>query len=197
MGCSSSADRSQRGFTMIELLIGASVAAVGLYATMQLAIAALNGNTERRDSIAAEQLAQHLLATIQTDGVMWFDPMPMGKYLSRIQGPPGTGPTSGWLLPLDAKASTDKRVGGIGWDKTYDGGLMVELPQDQGTLYCTHFRLTWVTTDLIRAEVRVSWPRRQLAPEKYADCPAEMAYDVGNVGSVTLPAMVMRNVYVQ
>ena len=171
--------RSQRGFTLIELLIGASVAAIGLYATMMLAIAALRGNTERRDSIAAEQLAQHLLATIQTDGVMWFDPMPMGKYLARIQGPPGSGPSTGWLMPLDAKMATDKRVGGVGWDKTYDGGMMVEMPQDRGTQFCTHYRLSWVTADLIRAEVRVSWPRRTLLPEKYADCPRSEERRVG------------------
>lgn len=190
----------EQGFTILELLIGAGVATVGLYASLTLAMAALHGNTERRDSILAEQYAQHLLATIQAEGTIWTNDTPpanTGNLLVKATTPAVVGQTSGWVQAPGDVFATDKRVGPMGGNKTWDQGLLSELPNDRGTRFCAHYRLTWVTTDLIRAEVRIAWPHANLPTDKYADCPADMVFDVGNVGSITLPAMVMKNVYVQ
>lgn len=190
--------RRPTGFTLVEVLVGAVVAAIGLFATMQLALAALRGNTERRDSILAEQLAQHVLASLQTEAIYWTQDVPTQvKYLGALPTPYSAGETSGWTLTPGVGFGADKRTGALGAVALWDNGLLNELPNDRGTRFCTHYRLTWVTPDMARAEVRVSWPHSNVDDTKYQACPADMVYDVGNVGSMTLPAMVMRNVYVQ
>ncbi len=192
--------RSQRGFTVLELLIGSAVATIGLYASLLLAMSALRGNTERRDSILAEQYAQHLLATIQSEAVMWTNDSPPNNipdFLKNVTTPAVVAQSTGWLHGPVSVFATGKQVGPMGASKTWDSGLLSEMPNDRGTRFCVHYRLTWITTEMIRAEVRVTWPRLSLPMDKYADCPAEMVLDVGNVGSITLPAMVMKNVYVQ
>ena len=68
--------RNQRGFSMVELLVGAAVALIGLYASLNMAIYALHANQERRDAIAAEQYAEHVLSTIQAEAVFWTDVLP-------------------------------------------------------------------------------------------------------------------------
>jgi type II secretory pathway pseudopilin PulG len=137
--------KSQQGFTILELLIGAGVATIGLFASMTLAMAALRGNTERRDSILAEQYAQHLLATIQAEGTIWTNDSPpanAGNLLVNATSPAVVGQSSGWLLvPGDAFAS-DKRVGALGANNIWDQGLLQELPNDRGTRFCSHYRLT-------------------------------------------------------
>ena len=103
-----------------------------------------------------------------------------------------------WTAAKSQGFNTDKRIGAMGADSVhYDDGILQEIPVDRGTRYCAWWRLIWVTPELIRAEARVAWTRPQVAVDKYKQCPIDMAYDVGNVGSVTLPAMVMKNVYVQ
>ncbi len=197
--------RSQRGFTMVELLVGASVALIGLYASLNMAMYALHANQERRDAISAEQYAEHLLSTIQAEAVFWTDvnPPQVGWYLYRLPGF-AQGATTGWQIAPGMEQSEDKRVGRMGADWIYDGGIRFafygasgELVVPTGTTYCAFWRLTWVTDSLVRAEAKVAWQRSALNVDKYKDCPVTMTDDVGNVGTMTLPAMVMKNVYVQ
>ncbi len=190
--------RNQRGFSMVELLVGAAVALIGLYASLNMAIYALHANQERRDAIAAEQYAEHVLSTIQAEAVFWTDVLPpqVGWYLFRLPAF-AQGATTGWQLVPGVDQADDKRVGRMGADWIYDGGIRFEIPAERGVSYCGFWRLTWVTDSLARADVKVAWQRPQLNVDKYKDCPVTMTDDVGNVGTMTLPAMVMKNVYVQ
>ena len=209
-----SVDRHARGFSMVELLVGASVALIGLYASLNMAMYALHANQERRDSIAAEQYAEHVLSTIQAEALFWTDlnpPYGYIWYLFRLDQLSAAGDlpanrTTGWLKVPGTDQGDDKRVGRVGADEIYDAGIQFATygfnaagtgSAPPGPAYCGFWRLTWVTSSLIRAEVKVAWPRASLNVDKYKDCPATMADDVGNVGSITLPAMVMKNVYVQ
>lgn len=189
-----------RGFTLVELLVGAAIAVIGLFASLTLAITALRGNSERRDSLLAGQLAEHLLATIQAEGARWTGDAAPGTvlpYLSKLPTPPTPGTATAWLSAPTDPFGADKRVGPLGADTLYDQGALLEMPASRGPRFCAHYRLIWVSADLARAEVRVTWPRPQAPIDKYSSCPVTMIDDVGMVGSVTLPALVMRNVYVQ
>lgn len=190
--------RPAHGFTLVEVLVGSAVAIIGLYASMYLIMTSLRGNTERLDAGQAEHLAEHLLATIQTDAVRWSGDGLTGYYISAAPVPPVPGQGSPWTLAKQPGFDTDKRVGAMGGDtQLFDDGVLQEIPKDRGARYCAWWRLIWVTPELLRAEVRVAWARPQVAVEKYQQCPIGMADDLGNVGSITLPAMVMKNVYVQ
>jgi len=197
--------RQSAGFTLIELMVAGSIATVALYATMSMSLAALRGNSEQRAAADAQELVQHILATVQGESSGWVDQQPGQQtplFLSTLPTAPSSGGdkngSKGWLIVPGEAFGTDKRVGKLGADGTfYDKGILNEVPSRMGVQYCAHYRLTWVTDDLVRVEVRVTWPHPQVEVDKYAACPADMVNDIGNVGSVTLPTMVMRNVAVQ
>lgn len=191
--------RSKRGFTLVELLVGSAVAVIGLYASMSLVLHTMRGNTDRRDSQAALQLAEHTLATIQAEATLWTADLPPGftTYLAALPQPMAPGASSSWQQGAGNALSADKRVGPLGADSRYDQGSLLELPATRGTRYCLHWRVTWVSAELVRAEVRVSWPRAHANVDDYKTCPVGMVADSANLYSVSLPAMVMKNVYVQ
>ena len=62
---------SSQGFSLIELLISAAIATTGMYASLSLCMTALKGNTEMRDQSIAMVYAEHVLNTVQGEGVMW------------------------------------------------------------------------------------------------------------------------------
>ncbi len=171
-----------------------------MYASLSLCLSALKGNTEMRDSAIALTYAEHLLSTIQGESVMWqtkTDSVP-GRFLRHLPVPAATGQSTGWKVLQMNPFATDKRVGDMGDDShLYDAGMLFALPSEQRPRYCTQYRLTWVTPDLFRAEVRVGWSRPHVPVDKYRACPTAMFDDIGNVVSVSMPAMVMKNVYAQ
>ena len=193
--------RSRRGFTLVELLVAASIGIVGMYASIAMSVVALRGNTESRDAVWGTYFAEHLLATVQAEGILWISDYALpdtGHYLNRLPWPAVPGQGTGWLPASFNKNNPDKRTGPMGNDsELWDAGILKEMPTELATRYCAHVRLFWVSTDMARAEVRVAWPRRNAAIAKYFDCPANMALNVADVGSVTLSAMVMKNVYVR
>ncbi|MEY3014517.1 MAG: hypothetical protein RIT45_3252 [Pseudomonadota bacterium] len=194
-------DRSRAGYTLLELMIAAAVAATGLYASLNMATYALRGNTELRDANAALGLAEHLLATMQAEAVLWVTANPADSsplYLKALPVPPTPGQASDWKIAKLNPYDKDKRVGELGDDGlVFDAGALQEVPSDRGKRYCVHYRLTWVGLELVRAEVRVSWARPHVPADAYISCPKTMIDDVANVSSVALAGSVMRNTSAQ
>ena len=193
--------RSSRGYSIIELMIASAIATSGLYASLSLCTSALKGNSEARDASQGMMLAEHVVATIQGEAAFYWlaNPPPQAnntrfiKHVIKTDNPM-VGDTSGWLLLPGRDLYADKRVGNLGGDAThYDLGVMLEIPPGDAPRYCAHWQLTVLNPNLMRAEVRVAWSRLGVPADKYKTCPPNMADDVGNVGSVTLPAMIMRN----
>jgi type II secretory pathway pseudopilin PulG len=189
-----------QGFSLIEVLAAGAIGMIGLFATLATALYAARGNAERRDVQVGAQLAEHVLATIQGEATMWTgdgNPIAILEYLGHLPTPATPGQGTAWLAGPTQAFAADKRVGPLGSDIRYDQGALLEIPSDRGTRYCVHYKLTWVSTDMVRADVRVSWPRSNAPSEAYLACPSDMLFDVANVGSVSLPGLVMRNVNVQ
>lgn len=193
--------RHQRGYSIIELVVASAIATSGLYASLALCTSALQGNSEARDAAQAMMLTEHVVATIQGEAAFFWltNPPPEAnktRFLQHVLQTafPVTGDTSGWRLLPGRDLYADKRVGNMGGDTThYDLGVVLEVPPEDAARYCAHWRLTVLNPDLLRAEVRVAWGRLGVPVDKYKLCPSDMVNDIGNVGSVTLPAMVMRN----
>jgi len=188
-----------RGFSLVELLVSAAIATTGMYASLSMCMSALQGNTEMRDSAIALTQAEHVLATMQGEAWLWQDKMDtLPRFFRHMPTPFAVGQSTGWKTLRSNPFAPDKRVGDMGDDAhIYDQGLLYALPSADRPRYCTQWRMTWVTADLIRAEVRVGWSRPHVPADKYKACPNAMFDDIGNVLSVAIPAMVMRNVYAQ
>jgi type II secretory pathway pseudopilin PulG len=194
--------RGSQGYTLVELLIAATIAATAMFASLNMATYALRGNTELRDSGVALGLAQHLLATIQAEGSMWVTDHPADSqtplYLRQLPAPPTVGQGTGWLVARVNPYDTDKRVGDLGDDSVvFDVGVQQELPSGQRPRFCVHYRMFWVGTGLARAEVRVSWARPHVGADTFKACPIAMIDDVASASGVALTGTVMRNGSVQ
>jgi prepilin-type N-terminal cleavage/methylation domain-containing protein len=224
------AEKLEKGFTLVELLVVTAITAVGFIALITLQTAAIHGVTNSKDLIGAINLAEHLLNTIKIEALEWTndtDQTPWSnnnfRYIKNLPGPSGSeiyeGNTKGWMPAYD-HSFADKRVNQNGYDTYYDPGLLEEIPTfwtnpqgnvvPRGKRYCAQYRLTWIIPNiLIRAEVRVLWVKEG-ATEKvnnvdYRLCPAiakpvqgqwDMAQDTDNVYSVTMPAEIMKNIFV-
>jgi hypothetical protein len=87
----------------------------------------------------------------------------------------------------------------LGWEgnQSWDSGALGEIRNDAGRRFCVQYRLTWLVPDhLIRAEVRVMWPRAGVNMNDYDSCPADMFTHPTDILSVTIPMTVMKNVFV-
>lgn len=191
----------RKGYTLLELMIAAGIASTGLFASLNMATYSMRGNTELRDANAALGLAEHLLATMQAEGAMWVTDNPADTaplYLKNLPTPPTPGQSSVWKIAKVNPFEKDKRVGDMGDDGVvFDVGVQQEMPSAKGPRFCAHYRLSWVGTELARAEIRVSWARPHVPSDTFVDCPASMIDDVSSVSSVALAGTIMRNTSVQ
>lgn len=188
--------RASRGYTLVELFVAAAVATVSLYASLNMATYAMRGNTELRDSQAAMSLAEHLISTMQLEGWIWTTPESMTSltlYLANATQPPTVGQASEWKVANTSIYLKDRRVGDMGMDAIWDNGVLQELPSELGRRYCVHYRLIWVASDMVRAEVRVSWARPHVPPDALLTCPTSIIDDVATVNSVALFGTIKRN----
>ncbi|NOZ02348.1 MAG: hypothetical protein GXP54_10725, partial [Deltaproteobacteria bacterium] len=181
-------------------------------AMVNLQAGIIRGNTTSWDIVQASNLAQHVLQSIRIEAEQWTNTSTQDvnqagfRYLQHVNdtvyadGSRG----SGWLKAFDQGTVSFQLVNQIGRDTGYDQGALTQIRATDNRKFCVRYRLTWLVTDyLIRAEVRVLWPRDLGNAGQYDACPinigsdSDMQQDVSNVYSVTYPTTVMRNVFVQ
>ncbi len=187
--------RSGRGYTLVELMVAARIATISLYASLNMAAFSMRGNTELRDSQAALRLAEHVVSTVQAEGWLWTTDEVLSQllFLRMATLPPTIGQTSGWQSGNHEQFNKDRRVGALGNSQAWDAGALQEIPNDLGARYCVFYRLIWVADDMLRAEVRVIWPREHLPADELVSCPNTRIDDVPSVNTVSLTGVVRRN----
>lgn len=188
-----------RGVTMIEMMFALTISIIGFVGVLDLQTASIQGATESRALYHAIQLSEHFIETMRTEAIEWtatksLDSDANSFYLLK-DAPPKTaavGTTSGWLIWREAFAST------LGNMDHYDSGVLQEFPITQNSDFCVHYRFTTLMQDmLIRADVRIIWPKAGAQRSIYDTCPLQMATDTSRASSITIPVVLMRNLFVQ
>lgn len=196
------AARGRRGYTMIELLVAAAIATTGLFATLNMTTSVTRGNTDLRLASEAQLLAEHLVATVQSQGLLWVDTVPYGAAEELKRVPTSAGASTDWLMYNHANNgfSKNNRVGRLGNDGIWDNGaqlMVIDGLSGWGEKpFCAHYRMTRVSDDLARIEVRVSWARRATGVDAIAKCDVSIATDPDadkKYGSVSLAGTILRN----
>lgn len=153
---------AQRGYTAVEVMMAMTVLLIGSIGVMAMQRAAVQGNVDARELDVANSIARGWIERLERDATLWTQ-------ASIAQTPPPNLPsavlvneniTGQWFLP-------QSRLVPSGAQNDVESPAFDILGQDEASLsaagirYCTNLRLTPLTMDqtLIRAEVRVFWPR--------------------------------------
>ncbi len=196
--------RSSAGYSMLELLIAATIATTGLFASLNMGTSVTRGNTDLRYASEAQMLAEHILASVQTQGMLWIDEVPYGAAEELKRVPQSVGDSTAWLVYSHANGgfNKDKRVGRLGNDTLWDNGAQLLIVDGQSGWgvkhFCAHYRVTRVNADLARLEVRVSWARPPTPLDDTLKCKVSMITDAHadkKYGSVSLAGTIMRNLH--
>lgn len=152
---------SQRGYTIIELMMALTVLAIGVSGIIAMQKITVTTNQHAKNLALATHIAQAWQEQLALDAASWNHPspqngasdLPQTRWLNNV----GLGT---WFRP-----SHDATVMfGAGFDAL--GNVVTDADFEQAA-FCTHIRLTWLYPQtngngLIRSEVRVFWPRSSM-----------------------------------
>lgn len=196
--------RSDKGYTLIELMVVVVITMIGFMAILMLQAGVIKGNTNTWDVVCATNLAQHVLETIRIEALEWtgkdatqgYD-QDKFHYLRSLSsaGIPAPQVSTGWLKAFDlGKNVKFQMVNQAGRDTYYDSGILNEVPDSRNQRFCVQYRLTWIIPDaLIRAEVRVLWPKLETAAGNFDACPKGMENQTNMVNQISVATAVMKN----
>jgi type IV pilus assembly protein PilV len=155
---------ARRGYTAVEVLLSITVLAIGATGVIAMQKAAVQGNTDARELDMANAIGNEWMERIKRDATLWtpsttvtVPPANIGKAVLVNENITGQ-----WFIPKArfVAAAPQNDVESPGFDTL--GRDVTSLDYDgNGLHYCVNVRLTPLTTDqtMIRAEVRVYWPR--------------------------------------
>lgn len=183
------------GFTVIELLITVAITAIGFVALLTLQVATIRGLNFSTNLAAATNLGEHVLATMDVEGVQWVGGVPPNTLpmLSTINGNEGF-----WQVWRCDPTAPDAFMNQTGCDNlVFDVGIDSEIPIRANTRFCVQYNLDWAnpTRTLIDAQVRVFWLRDEAGLwQTFRDCPVgtmELPANSVNVQFVTVQGQIM------
>jgi prepilin-type N-terminal cleavage/methylation domain-containing protein len=153
------------GYTAVEVLMAMTVMAIGAAAVISMQRATIQGDMDARQTDIANSIARTWIERLQEDAMQWTLPSsanPTGNNCSTAQIACNSA-TGSWFLP------TQYNKGGqnVNWSPGFDIlGRDVATGNLSTAFFCVNVRLTPLVTaslptepGLIRADVRVLWPR--------------------------------------
>jgi len=188
-------DRNRRGVTLLEVLAAVSITIIGFVGVLDLQTASIHGLSASRSMFHGMQLSEHFAETLRTEGIEWTNQSTQAasqvkfEFLNKAPNPAAAGSQSEWIV-----ATPNGYVGTMANFDTYDEGILKEFPADEDKRFCIHYRWTWLLTDLLlRADVRVLWPRPAGKRDDYKKCELSMIDDPGNIAYISSPVIIMLN----
>lgn len=153
-----------RAYTAVEVLLSMTILAIGATGVIAMQRASVQGNVDAREMDMAQSIAREWMERLKRDATLWtpsvipaVPPTNLPRAVLVNENLTGT-----WFVPkarLTASAPQND-VESAGFD-TLGRDVTALDYTGTGLRYCTNVRLTPATTDqtMLRAEVRVFWPR--------------------------------------
>jgi prepilin-type N-terminal cleavage/methylation domain-containing protein len=163
----------RRGYTIVELLMALAIFGVGVTGVIALQKVTGASNQHARNLAIANHVGQSWLERLAADATSWTHlsngALQLGpRWLGEVDNSPGT-----WFLP-STQDGFGARFGAL--------GQPLDADESDQTVFCAHLRLTMLNSPqgatatglpvarnngLLRAEVRVLWPRNARAAADY------------------------------
>ncbi len=156
--------RAKLGYTVIEIMMALAVLSIGATGVIAMQKATLVGNVRARTLATGNAVASAWIERLRVDGLRWK----MLNGLSTLSNTRWLNTTGVWFLPASVTAEDISAQADV---------LGRDTETDAEAAYCTHLRLTRLTENTMRAEVRVYWLR-------YND--AQGASNTGTFGGAAL-----------
>jgi prepilin-type N-terminal cleavage/methylation domain-containing protein len=154
---------SERGYTAIEVMMAMTVMAIGAAAVISMHKTSVTANYDARQTDVANGIARTWVERLQRDAMSWTTPSstdPTGNNFNNAVLL-ANNVTGLWFLPTGEMGLTNPETMSPAFDI-----LGRDLPTLTDALFCVNVRLTWLVPPalpaepgLIRADVRVLWPR--------------------------------------
>ena len=151
-----------RGYSAVEVLVAMTLFAVGASGVIAMIRANVQGNYDARTLDVANSVARAWEERLRRDASYWTK-SPTGvsgnavsttKWLKNTADAPAV-----WFVPA-APASPNHEGQSPAFDLLGRELADTDAQDATKTLFCTQLRLTWlVPNSVVRAEVRVFWPR--------------------------------------
>lgn len=157
--------RGQRGFTVLEVLIGVLLMTVGLLAVFAMQITAIETNRASYDLRAATELAETTLERIQRDSLMWGQSGDPGDWGAGawLNSAMGTTVTDTWAFPPRPAGITGGRQ--PTWNDlglAQDDAARWNDYRGRNSKYCVNYLADWLRgPTFARVTVMVRWPRNR------------------------------------
>jgi len=146
------------GYTVVEIMMALAVLSIGATGVIAMQKAALIGNVRARNLTTANAIASTWIERLRVDGLQWVidqngqSTINSTRWLQAVGNdfPNAVAPENIWLRPQDFLAEDISAQADVLGRDTFN---------DAEAGFCTHIKLTQITENTIRAEVRVFWLR--------------------------------------
>jgi prepilin-type N-terminal cleavage/methylation domain-containing protein len=155
-----------RGYTAVEVLMAMTVMAIGAAAVMSMQKTTVLGNFEARETDIANSIARLWVERLRRDSMQWTSPGPITGTTSNVATAlvvnAGLTNLNNWFLPNQYITATANIVQPLspGFDILGRDLTQADLGK---ALFCVQVRLSALapgaSPDLLRADIRVLWPR--------------------------------------
>ncbi len=188
--------RKPRGYTTVEVMMAMTLFAIGSAGVISMQRAAVISNTDVRKIDLASTIARQWMARLHRDSSKWTLPSarnPSGNNLANAALLNHVDNL--WRRPDDYANAANPEGRSPAFDIVGRDLLLSQVAQAQ---FCVHVRLKWLETNrMMRAEVRVYWPRdevRSAAGDFCSTAPATITATPQNFHFVYVADAVRENI---
>jgi type II secretory pathway pseudopilin PulG len=159
--CARASRRPARGFTVIEVLIAMTLMMIGAAAVITMQKTAIQANLEARKTDVANSIARMWVERLRRDAMQWTYVPGNGSASTITSATAALITQTAWTFPTAEQNLNNPPA------PTMSAGFDIlgrDLGSDTGTYanFCVNIQITPLTTTtppLLRADVRVFWPR--------------------------------------
>jgi prepilin-type N-terminal cleavage/methylation domain-containing protein len=164
-----------RGYTAVEVLMAMTVMVIGAAAVISMQKTSVTANFDARQTDVANAIARTWMERLQRDAMQWTCPGPAcpstGNNPQTALIVTSGNVTGAWFLPKQYLGVTTPESMSPGFDILGRDLPQTKLAPDSvsgwpGAAFCVNVRLSWLVAQsipvepgLVRADVRVLWPR--------------------------------------
>lgn len=185
-----------RGYTVVEVMSAMTLFAIGAAGVIGMQRVTIQGGVDARNFDIASNIAREWQSRLQRDALAWTlpDSLNTSTNIDNTLWLDAGNIDNTWRAPIAGPAV-------VGYSNAFDSLGHDIAPASTDRYFCVHYRLAWVAnnaagsqpTGIIRAEIRVVWPRLESAAPACDDMAVTDATNRNRYHMLTLATAIRGN----